>query len=181
MVSRAYLVVLVAERLIELWLSKRNAARAFARGGVEVGQAHYRVMTAFHTLFLVACALEARPFEPALFFPFLAGALGAQALRWWAIASLGDRWNTRVIVVPGDEPVTKGPYRYLKHPNYLAVVIELFCVPMMMGAYFTAVVFSLGNAALLWVRIRAEERALGDKWQQAFAGKSRLMPGGPRG
>jgi methyltransferase len=181
MVNRSYLVALVVERLVELVLSKRNAARALARGGVEVGQAHYRVMTAFHTLFILACALEARPFDPALFFGFLPGALAAQALRWWAIRTLGDRWNTRVIVVPGDEPVTSGPYRFLKHPNYLAVVIELFCVPMMMGAYFTAIVFSLGNAVLLWVRIRAEERALGEKWEHAFAGKSRLIPGGRGG
>lgn len=180
MVSRAYLVALVVERLVELVLSKRNAAIAFARGGVEVGQTHYRVMTAFHTLFLIACAVEARPFDPVLFFAFLPGALAAQGLRWWAIRTLGDRWNTRVIVVPGAAPVTSGPYRFMKHPNYLAVVIELFCVPMMMGAYFTAAVFTLGNAALLWVRIRAEEQALGPAWAQAFAGKSRLVPGGTR-
>lgn len=181
MVNRAYLVALVVERLVELVLSKRNAAKAFARGGVEVGQAHYRVMTAFHTLFIIACALEARPFDPVLFFAFLPGALGAQALRWWAIRTLGERWNTRVIVVPGEQPVTGGPYRFMKHPNYLAVVVELFCVPMMMGAYFTAIVFSLGNALLLYVRIRAEERALGPQWQQAFAGKSRLLPGARHG
>lgn len=181
MVNRAYLVALVVERLVELVLSKRNAAKAFARGGVEVGQAHYRVMTAFHTLFIIACALEARPFDPVLFFAFLPCALGAQALRWWAIRTLGERWNTRVIVVPGEQPVTGGPYRFMKHPNYLAVVVELFCVPMMMGAYFTAIVFSLGNALLLYVRIRAEERALGPQWQQAFAGKSRLLPGARHG
>ncbi len=181
MVNRAYLVALVVERLVELVLSKRNAARAFARGGVEVGQTHYRVMTAFHTLFIIACALEARPFDPVLFFAFLPGALGAQGLRWWAIRTLGERWNTRVIVVPGEQPVTGGPYRFLKHPNYLAVVIELFCVPMMMGAFFTAIAFSLGNALLLYVRIRAEERALGPQWQQAFAGKSRLFPGARHG
>lgn len=181
MVSWLYLAALGLERLFELLLSKRNAARALARGGVEVGRAHYRVMTAFHTLFLVACAFEAKPFDAPLFFAFLPGALGAQALRYWAIRTLGDRWNTRVIVVPGDEPVTAGPYRYLKHPNYLAVVIELFCVPMMMGAFATAIAFSLGNAALLYVRIRAEERALGDKWQHAFEGKSRLIPGARRG
>jgi len=176
--ARVYLAALVVERLFELWLSRRNARAALARGGVEVGQRHYRVMTAFHTLFLVACAVEARPFDPALFFGFLPGALLAQGLRYWAIRTLGERWNTRVIVVPGDAPVTQGPYRWLKHPNYLAVVIELFCVPMMMGAYVTALVFSIGNAALLVVRIRAEERALGDSWAKAFSGKARLIPRG---
>ncbi len=181
MVSRLYLAALVLERLYELWLSRRNAARALARGGVEVGQGHYRVMTVFHTLFLVACAVEARPFDPRLFFGFLPLALGAQALRYWAIRTLGDRWNTRVIVVPGAEPITGGPYRFMKHPNYLAVVIELFAVPMMMGAFVTAAVFSLGNAALLYVRIRAEERALGVSWSRAFAGRSRFIPGGRHG
>lgn len=177
MVSRAYLVALVVERLVELVLSKRHAAKAFARGGIEVGQAHYRVMTAFHTLFLIACAVEAKPqLDDVLFFAFLPGALAAQGLRWWAIRTLGERWNTRVIVVPGEEPVTTGPYRFMKHPNYLAVVIELFCVPMMMGAYFTAIVFTVGNALLLYVRIRAEEKALGPIWEQAFAGKSRMLP-----
>ncbi|MBK7860100.1 MAG: hypothetical protein IPJ65_16095 [Archangiaceae bacterium] len=176
-----YLAALACERLVELVLSKRNAARAFARGGVEVGQAHYRVMTAFHTLFLIACAVEARPFDPRLFWVFFPGALLAQALRWWAIGTLGDRWNTRVIVVPGLEPVTRGPYRFLKHPNYLAVVIELLCVPLMMGAFVTAAVFTLGNAALLFVRIRAEERALGETWANAFAGKARFVPGAKGG
>jgi methyltransferase len=138
-------------------------------------------MTAFHTLFLIACAVEAHPFNAVLFFSFLPGALAAQALRYWAIRTLGDRWNTRVIVVPNLPPVTKGPYRFMKHPNYLAVCLEMICVPMMMGAWMTAIAFSLGNAALLYVRIRAEERALGPLWAEAFSGKRRFVPGGPRG
>lgn len=181
MVSRVVLAVLVAERLLELWLARRNAARALARGGVEVGQRHYRVMVPFHALFLVACALEAGPFRPVLFFTFLPGAVLAQALRYWSIWTLGWRWNTRVIVVPGEPPVTGGPYRYMRHPNYLAVYLEMACVPMMLGAWLTAVVFSAGNAALLRVRIRDEERALGSAWEAAFAHKRRLLPGGHGG
>jgi methyltransferase len=181
MVSRVVLAALVVERLFELRLSRRNAKRAFARGGIEHGRAHYRVMVAFHAAFLVACAVEARPFDAALFFAFLPGALLAQGLRAWVIRTLGERWNTRVIVVPGEAPVTAGPYRHLRHPNYLAVVLELFCVPMMLGAFITAIVFSLGNAALLAVRIRTEERALGERWRADFAGKPRLLPGARRG
>jgi methyltransferase len=181
MVSRAYLVLLALERIYELMLSRRNAARALARGGLEVGRAHYAVMAGFHTLFLVACAVEAAPFDAALYFGFLPGALIAQGLRYWAIRTLGDRWNTRVIVVPDDSPVTGGPYRFMKHPNYLAVCIEMVCVPMMVGAWRTAIFFSLGNALLLWVRIRAEERALGPRWEAAFAGKRRLIPGARHG
>jgi methyltransferase len=181
MVTAAFLALLVAERLLELALSRRNAARAFARGAVEVGRLHYAVMAVFHGAFFVACWLTARPFEPVRFLGLLPLALGAQALRYWAIHTLGDRWNTRVIVLPDAEPVTFGPYRYMRHPNYLAVCVELAVVPLMVGAYATAIVFSLGNALLLWVRIRAEEKALGPKWEHAFAGKRRLLPGAKGG
>lgn len=179
------LVALVGlERLAELRLSSRNAARAFARGGREVGQRHYRVMTVFHALFLVACPLEAAWRGPAelglLTWVALAGVVGAQALRWWAIATLGDRWNTRVIVLPDAEPVTGGPYRFVKHPNYLAVVVELACLPLVHGAWVTAITFSLGNVLLLAVRIRVEEAALGPRWAAAFAGRARFVPEVPR-
>ena len=179
-----FLALLALERLGELVLSRRNAARAFARGAVEVGQRHFRVMSIFHTAFLIACAVEviafARPFPGALGLACLAGALAAQGLRYWAIASLGDRWNVRVIVVPGDPPVTRGPYRFLRHPNYLAVVLEMAFIPLIHGAYWTAILFSIGNAALLWVRIRAEEQALGEAYARAFEKHSRLIPGLPR-
>jgi methyltransferase len=107
----------------------------------------------------------------------LAGALLAQGLRWWAIGTLGERWCTRVIVLPGSTPVTRGPYRFLKHPNYLAVVLEMALVPLAFGAWRTALAFSAGNAVLLAVRIRAEERALGEGWARAFRGRPRLIPG----
>lgn len=180
-----FMALLIAERLVELGLSQRNAARAFARGGVETGQRHYRVMVAFHTLFLVACMAEVfglqRPFLGAGSWVALGAALGAQALRYWAIATLGERWNSRIIVVPGLPPVTGGPYRYLKHPNYVAVVIELLAVPLIHGAWVTALVFTVGNAALLFVRIRAEEAALGAPWAQAFAHRPRFVPEVRRG
>jgi methyltransferase len=180
-----FLGLLAAERVVELVLSRRNAARAFARGGVETGQGHFRVMVAFHSLFLAACAAEvlglARAFPGAWGLGALGVALVAQALRYWAIASLGERWNTRIIVVPDLSPVTRGPYRYLRHPNYVAVVLELAAVPLIHGAWVTAVVFSLGNAVLLWVRIRAEEAALGAAYAQAFAHKPRFIPEVPRG
>jgi methyltransferase len=178
----AFLAALAVERLVELRISQRNAARAFARGAKEYGVGHYRVMTALHTAFLLACALEPwllpRAFPGALGVVACGGALAAQGLRYWAIATLGERWNTRVIVLPDAAPVTAGPYRWLKHPNYVAVVLELFCVPMIHGAWLTAVAFSLANAALLAVRIKAEEAALGPAWEKAFAGKARFVPGG---
>jgi methyltransferase len=175
-----FLALLALERVGELVLSRRNASRAFARGAVEVGQRHYRVMAAFHTLFLLACAAEAtrRSFPGALGWAALGGALAAQALRYWAIATLGERWNVRVIVLPGAVPVVAGPYRWVRHPNYVAVCLEMLCVPLVFGAWWTALAFSAGNALLLLVRIRTEEKALGDSYSQAFAATPRFFPGG---
>jgi methyltransferase len=159
------LVALVAlERLAELVVSNRNAAWSFARGGRETGQGHYRFMVVLHSGFLVAMLVEAwvrRPeVPPTLASTMLALVLAAQALRWWCIATLGRRWNTRVIIVPGLPPVTSGPYRFLSHPNYVAVVVEGIALPLVHGAWITAVVFTVANAALLVVRIRVENAAL---------------------
>ncbi|QSQ22620.1 isoprenylcysteine carboxyl methyltransferase family protein [Pyxidicoccus parkwayensis] len=179
-----FMALLVVERLVELVLSKRNADRAFARGGVETGQGHYRFMVVFHTLFLGACVAEVlvlrTPFPGAWGWAALGGAVAAQALRYWAIGTLGDRWNSRIIVVPELPPVTGGPYRFLRHPNYVAVVLELACVPLIHGAWRTAFIFSVGNAVLLFVRIRAEEAALGDAYARAFAHRPRFIPEVPR-
>ncbi|HEX8438543.1 isoprenylcysteine carboxyl methyltransferase family protein [Archangium sp.] len=183
----AYLVLLglvMVERLVELVLSTRNARWAMAQGGREVGQAHYRVMTVFHTAFLLACAGEVlvfqRTFPGGVGWLSLAGAVAAQLLRYWAISTLGPRWNTRIIFVPGAEPVTSGPYRLVRHPNYVAVIMEMVFLPLIHGGYLTALLFSLGNAALLLVRIRAEEEALGVEYQRAFADRPRFLPGGSR-
>lgn len=167
------LIALVGiERLVELRLSKRNAAWAFERGGKEHGLGHYRFMTVFHTAFLVACVAEPwlldRPFVSPWGYVALALAVAAQLLRYWAITTLGTRWNTRVIVLPEWEPVTGGPYRFFRHPNYAAVVLELAVLPLVHGAWVTALVFSVVNAGLLRVRISVEEQALGTKYARAF-------------
>lgn len=159
------LVAAVAlERLAELVVSKRNAAWSFARGGAEFGQRHYLVMVVLHTGFLVGALAEVwlrRPaFVPALGWTMLALVVAAQALRWWCITTLGRQWNTRVIVVPGLPRITGGPYRFRSHPNYIAVVIEGFALPLVHSAWITAVVFTLCNAAVLAVRVRVEDQAL---------------------
>jgi methyltransferase len=182
-----FLIFVGAERLFELWLSRRNARLAFAQGAVEAGQAHFRVMALVHTLFLFACAAEVlllhRAFPGALGWAALGVAALAQGLRYWAIATLGSRWNVRVIVLPGAPPVTKGPYRLVRHPNYVAVVLELIAIPLAHGAWITALVFSAANAALLAVRIRVEERAMGPQYGAAFAERPRFVPriGGTNG
>lgn len=175
-----FLAVLGGERLFELALSRKNAARAFAAGAVEVGQGHFRVMAFVHTAFLVACGAEVlvlgRAFPGTLGWLALGAAAAAQALRYWAIATLGPRWNVRVIVTPGVPPVTGGPYRFVRHPNYVAVAAEMLFVPLIHGAWLTAVSFSIANALLLWVRIRTEEAALGETYANAFAARRRFLP-----
>lgn len=181
----AFLGLLYAERLVELIVSRRNARLAFAAGGTETGRGQYAMMVAVHALFPLACAAEVvalhRSFPGALGFAALALALAAQAVRWWAAATLGRRWNTRVIVVPGARPVTTGPYRHVRHPNYLAVMIEAFSVPLIHGAWVAAIVFVIANALLLGLRIPAEERALGEEYSRVFAGRPRFIPGGRLG
>lgn len=153
------------ERVAELVVSTRNAARALARGGRESGRGHYPPMVVLHTGLLVGALLEVvlldRGFRPWLGWPMLGVVLLAQALRWWCIATLGPQWNTRVIVVPGATRVRGGPYRWLTHPNYVAVVAEGVALPLVHTAWLTAVAFTVLNAALLRVRLRAENAALG--------------------
>lgn len=153
------------ERLAELVVSVRHARWAFARGGVEAGRAHYPPMVALHVGLLVACVVEVhagdRPFVPLLGWPALAAVLASQGLRWWCIRTLGPQWNTRVIVVPGLPLVARGPYRWLRHPNYVAVVVEGIALPLVHTAWLTALAFTALNAVLLLrFRIPVEERAL---------------------
>lgn len=162
-----YAVLLAAvgvERLAELVVSKRNAAWAFARGGRESGRAHYPPMVVLHTGLLAGALLEVlllhRGFHPVLGWSMLGLVVAAQALRWWCITTLGPQWNTRVIVVPGAGRVTGGPYRLLAHPNYVAVVVEGFALPLVHTAWVTALVFTVLNAWLLTVRLRTENAAL---------------------
>jgi methyltransferase len=154
------------ERLAELIVSKRNAAWSLERGGRETGQGHYPVMVVLHSGFLVAMLFEAfvrRPEVPStLAWSMLALVVGAQALRWWCIATLGRRWNTRVIVVPDLPPVRSGPYRLTSHPNYVAVVVEGVALPLVHACWWTAIGFTVLNAALLTVRLRVENAALAE-------------------
>jgi methyltransferase len=168
MTSLTFFTVLVAlvgvERFAELVVSRRNAAWSLSHGGFETGREHYPVMVVLHTALLVGMLLEAwirRPDVDAwLAYPMVALVLASQALRWWCIATLGRRWNTRVIVVPGLPLVRSGPYRYFGHPNYVAVVVEGVALPLVHAAWMTAVVFTAANAALLTVRLRVENAAL---------------------
>lgn len=168
--QKLYLLLIlgfVIERLVEVRVSNRNARESFSRGGIEYGQGHYPAMVALHSAFLLACPLEVilldRTFSPTWGTLALLVCGFTQLLRWWVITTLGWRWNTRVIVVQGLAPIEAGPFRYLSHPNYLAVILELLALPLVHNAWITAGVFTVLNAILLSVRIPVENRALGRK------------------
>ena len=158
------IAVVACERLAELVIARRNLAWSLERGGVEVGAGHYPVMVVLHTAFLVGCLAEVilldRPFLPALGWSMLAIVVAAQVLRWWCITTLGPRWNTRVVVIPGAPRINGGPYRLFSHPNYVAVVAEGIALPLVHTAWITALVFTVLNAALLTRRITTENAAL---------------------
>ena len=161
----AFLVYLAAQRTAELVVSARNARRLLARGAREHGREHFPLLILLHSCFPIALmaevlGLHARPGRLAPVWVTLW--LAAQGLRWAAMRALGESWNIRVIVLPGAPLVRRGPYRWLRHPNYLAVVAEILAAPLMFGAWRTALAFSAANLFALRVRIRCEERALAD-------------------
>ncbi len=165
LVAFTVLVALVGlERVAELVVSVRNAAWSRERGGIESGLQHYPFMVVLHTGLLVGALVEAwvrRPeVSPSLAWTMTLLVAASQGLRWWCIGTLGRRWNTRVMVVPGMPPVDGGPYRWLRHPNYVAVVVEGAALPRVHAGWVTAWVFTVLNAGLLAVRIRVEDRAL---------------------
>lgn len=160
----ATIAALVVQRMLELRVAKKNEAALRRKGAIEHGAAHYPLFFLLHGGWLLAWPTEAVLRGPALApswpLMFLAFA-GAQLLRYWAISTLGERWNTRVLVLAGAAPIRRGPYRFLAHPNYVAVVVELAAVPLLFGAWGTAIVASLLNAVLLLgVRIPCEVAAL---------------------
>ncbi|MCY7411486.1 MAG: hypothetical protein LH471_00325 [Salinibacterium sp.] len=162
----AFVLATGGERIYELVVSRRNAARAFEKGGREYGQKHFPFMVALHTGLLLACIAEVvlldRPFIAWLGWPMLVIAVLCQVARYWVIASLGSQWNTRVIVVPGaPRVVARGPYKWFTHPNYVIVAIEGIALPLVHSAWITAIAFTVLNAVLLLgFRIPTEDRAL---------------------
>jgi methyltransferase len=176
-------VVLVAlERLAELRLSRRNESRLRELGAREHASGHFFAMQLLHTLWLVSIVLEVMLLRPS--FQLWVSVLAAlcfgigQGLRYAAIHALGGRWTVRVLTLPGAAPVTRGIYRYLRHPNYLGVVLEIAALPLLHSAWRSAVVFSIANAVLLAVRIRKEEHALSENggYDEALGPLPRLWP-----
>jgi methyltransferase len=153
-----FLGVVLLQRLVELVIARRNTARLLARGGREVGRAHYRLIVAVHVSWLAALLLFARDSPVSLV--WLGMYAGLQVLRIWIIGSLGPRWTTRIIVIDAP-PVRRGPYRCVRHPNYLLVVAEIAVVPLALGQPWIAALFTILNAGVLRIRIAEENAALG--------------------
>ncbi len=152
------LVFTTAQRLGELVLARINTRRLLQRGAVEYAPEHYPFIVALHAAWLGGLWWLA-PGRPAVW-PWLVVFALCQAVRVWTIMALGERWTTRIIVLPGKPLVARGPYRFFPHPNYAVVVVEIAALPLAFGLGGFALAFSLLNAAALWVRIRAEDRAL---------------------
>ncbi|XAZ24173.1 hypothetical protein LVY75_13205 [Sinorhizobium sp. B11] len=156
--SIALLTFVTAQRLAELVIARRNTMALFARGAREIAPDHYPYMVALHTGWLVGLWMLAAG-QPIQLFWFCVFML-LQVLRLWVLATLRERWTTRIIILPGAPLVEGGPYRFFKHPNYMIVTGEIAALPLAFGMPFYALVFSLLNAAILTVRIRAENAAL---------------------
>ncbi len=152
----------IFQRITELPRSKKNERRLRALGAVEHGRDHYPAIVAMHTLWFIVMILELiiipRQISP-WWYLLLPTLLGVEFLRYWTLRTLGDRWTTRILVLPDEEPVTEGPYRWFRHPNYIVVIAEILLVPLILGCYVTAVTFSIANGIMLSIRIRAERGA----------------------
>ncbi|MGE7546455.1 MULTISPECIES: isoprenylcysteine carboxyl methyltransferase family protein [Sporosarcina] len=156
-------IIVVIQRLVELAVAKRNERWMLGQGAIEVGSAHYKWMVLMHTAFFVSLLVEVLIFNrplPAFWSILLAIFLLMQVLRVWCLSSLGKFWNTKILILPGANVQKKGPYRWIRHPNYVIVTTELIVLPLLFNAYITAGLFFILNLWMLSVRIPAEERAL---------------------
>ena len=155
------LLFVIVQRLTELAIAKRNTAAIMAAGGIEHGAGHYPLVVLLHLCWLASLAYFIAPDQP-VNVPLLAVFVVLQLLRVWVLCSLGKRWTTRVIEVPGQKPIDSGLYRWVRHPNYIVVAGEILVLPLAFGAWQLAVLFSMLNGLVLWHRIRVENVALGN-------------------
>ena len=167
------------QRLTELYTAKINAKYIESLGGFEIGKEHYIFIVLLHTSFLISLLSESFYRDPPHFWylPFMLFVL-LQIFRIWTILSLGKFWNTRIYILPYSKPVKKGPYKYIRHPNYLVVMLEMLIIPFIFGAYITLLVFPLINFWLLNKRIHVEEKAMNDHtaYQLEMENKPRFIP-----
>jgi methyltransferase len=154
------LSLVTLQRIAELYIAQRNTRKLIAKGGFEIGSGHYPLIVALHAVWLAGLWYLVIYQNPVVSLPWIFAYLVLEAARGWIIAALGSRWTTRIIIVPGEDLVEEGPYKYFRHPNYMVVAGEIFILPMAFGFWLYAIVFAVLNAAVLWWRIRSEEEAL---------------------
>ncbi|WLR53026.1 isoprenylcysteine carboxylmethyltransferase family protein [Bacillus tianshenii] len=173
--------IVIIQRLLELFIARGNEKWMKANGAIEIGKEHYKWIVFLHIAFFISLltevlALERQlsPIWPLFFVLFVS----AQYIRFWSLKSLGRFWNTKILVLPNVNVISKGPYKYIRHPNYLIVTMEIFLLPMMFEAYYTALMFSLANGIILKVRITAEEQGLMQhtNYRTKFTHKARFTP-----
>lgn len=175
----AILSFVIMQRIIELVIAKRNETVMLSKGAYEVGSEHYPFMIALHVSFFISIIFEVLFFKHTLstLFPFLFVCfLIVQFIRIWCLVSLGLFWNTKIIILPGANVVKKGPYKFLRHPNYIVVCSEILLLPLMFNAFFTAFIFTLLNLSMLSVRIPTEEKALMEATNYTQLFKKRISP-----
>ncbi|MGM0873922.1 MAG: isoprenylcysteine carboxyl methyltransferase family protein [Bacillota bacterium] len=173
--------LLIVQRITELFIAKRNEKWMLNRGGVEHGREHYPFIVALHVLFLLFLLLEVSIFKKELteLWYFLVPILVlTQLIRYWSVFSLGNYWNTKIIIVPNEQVVSKGPYQYMRHPNYVVVAVEILLIPLLFQAYVTALLFTLLNFVMMTIRIPTEEKALQKhtNYHEAFNLRARFVP-----
>ncbi|HEY1961322.1 MAG TPA: isoprenylcysteine carboxylmethyltransferase family protein [Rhizomicrobium sp.] len=162
MIAYGILALVATQRLAELFYAQHNTKALLARGGIEIGRKHYPVLVGLHAAWLIAIAL-ALPRPAPLYWAPLSGYIALQALRVWTVTSLGPFWTTRIITVPGAPLVRRGPYRFVRHPNYLIVTGEIALLPLVFGEVWVAILFTILNAIALYWRVREEETALSQR------------------
>ncbi|MCK0472362.1 isoprenylcysteine carboxyl methyltransferase family protein [Halalkalibacter sp. APA_J-10(15)] len=181
MIVYLFIFFIIAQRVIEVIIAKNNERWMKGQGGYEVGGEHYVYIVIVHVMFFVSLLLEVTVRSPQFFvwsiIPFSFFMI-AQVCRGWALSSLGRFWNTRIIVLPGAKVKVKGPYQFIRHPNYVIVITELLMLPLMFQAYVTAVVFTILNGWVLSIRIKEEEKALREAtdYDVQFTHKKRFVP-----
>jgi len=154
-----FIAFLIVQRLSELYISRRNEKWLLENGAIQYGQSHYPYMIVMHTFFLLSIVAEYYwRGGPPISWIALASFLIVLSFKFWALSSLGKYWNTKIYRIPGVSPVKKGPYKFLKHPNYMEVVCEIAIIPLVFHLYYTAIVFTLLNAIMLTVRIKVENK-----------------------
>ncbi|KMJ59698.1 hypothetical protein AB685_02190 [Bacillus sp. LL01] len=182
MIFALFFAFIITQRVVELGIARRNEQWILSQGAVEYGKEHYKYMVSLHVAFLASFLLEVvaldrtlSPFWPAILILFIL----TQSLRIWAIQSLGKYWNTKVLILPDASIVKTGPYKFLRHPNYIIVVMEIMLIPLMFNAFITAIVFTALNAWMLSVRIPLEERGLSEmttNYASYMEGRNRFSP-----